>query len=245
MANVTFGEVDWNSDLGFNGGNTEKKTANKDLWLRLEEGSNVVRLVTQPHQYITHKSVKKVGDKGFGQKVGCSTVHGSCPLCEKGLKAGPRWLLGVIDRKTNTFKILDISYQVFSQIRKYARNVAVWGDPQKYDIDIVVDKNGGPTGYYAVQPIPHKPLSAADQKIKDDADVEELKRKVTAPSPEIVQKRLDKILGDGGELYIPAAKGAPGKPATAGKPGKAAPVEMTDEEDISDIFPDYNGGTNG
>lgn len=242
MANVTFGEVDWNSDLGFNGGGAEKKTNNKDLWLRLEEGSNVVRLVTQPHQYITHKSVKKVGDKGFGQKVPCSAVHDSCPLCDKGLKAGPRWLLGVIDRKTNSFKILDISYQVFSQIRKYARNVAVWGDPQKYDLDIVVDKNGGPTGYYAVQPIPHKPLSASDQKTKDDADLEDLKRRVTAPTPDVVLKRLEKILGDDGELYIPAAKAAPGKPAMGGKPGKAAPVEMTDEEDISDIFPDYNGG---
>src|SRR5271169_2541043 len=158
---TTFGEVNWTDDV-FGG---DKKTTNsKDLFLRLDEGLNEMRLITQPFQYLVHK-YKKDGDTGFGQKVQCSAIHGSCPLCAMGDKAKPRWLLGVISRKTNTFKILDISFAVFSQIRKYAKNAQRFGDPTKYDINVEVDKNGGATGYYSVQALGKEPLSAADQVI--------------------------------------------------------------------------------
>jgi hypothetical protein len=226
----TFGEVSWNDDV-FNG--SEKKSANnKDLWMRLEEGSNEMRLVTQPFQYLVHKYKKDENDK-FGQKVSCSAIHGSCPLCDQGDKAKPRWLLGVISRKSGTFKILDISYAVFSQIRKLAKNTQRWGDPTKYDVDIVVDKNGGPTGYYSVQPISKEPLSAADQKIKDDVDLEDLKRRVTPLTPADVQKRIDKINGATGDAK---------KTASAPAPAKAVKqVSMTDDEDLNDTFPAYSG----
>lgn len=228
---TTFGEVSWNDDV-FAG--SEKKNS-KDLFLRLDEGSNEMRLVTQPFQYLVHK-YKKEGDPGFGQKVSCSAIHGSCPLCAMGDKAKPRWLIGVISRKTGTYKILDISFAVFSQIRKYARNTQRWGDPTKYDIDIVVDKNGGATGYYAVQPIPKEPLSATDQQIKDAVDFEDLKRRVTPPTPDMVQKRIDKINGVTGEAV--EATPTPGKATKAAK-ASPAPVNMSDEEDES--FPAYDG----
>ena len=38
----TFGEVSWNDDVF---GGSENKKNSKDLWLRLEEGSNEMRLV--------------------------------------------------------------------------------------------------------------------------------------------------------------------------------------------------------
>ena len=233
---TTFGEVSWNDDV-YGGG--EKKNS-KDLFLRLDEGSNEMRLVTQPFQYLVHK-FKKEGDPGFGQKVSCSAIHGNCPLCAMGDKAKPRWLIGVISRKTGTYKLLDVSFAVFSQIRKYARNLARWGDPTKYDIDVFVDKNGGATGYYAVQPIPKEPLSATDQQIKDSVDFEDLKRRVTPPTAEFVQKRMDKISG----ITSEGAEAAP-TPAKSGKAvskvtPKAAPaaVNMSDDED--DAFPAYDG----
>src|ERR1700676_490471 len=134
---TTFGEVSYNDD------STEhKKYPNsKDLFLRLNEGSNELRLVTAPYQYLVHK-YKKEGDQGYGQKVGCSIMHGSCQLCDAGDKAKPRWFYGVIDRKTGLYKILDVSFAVFSGIRTLARNTQRWGDPTKYDIDITVNKNG-------------------------------------------------------------------------------------------------------
>lgn len=228
--NTTFGEVSWEDDVF---GASDKKPQ-KDLWLRLDDGSNEVRLVTQPFQYLCHK-YKKEGAPGFGTKINCSAVHGSCPLCEMGDKAKARWLLGVISRKTNTYKILDVSYTVFTAIRKLAKTPR-WGNPQLFDLDIIVDRNAGSTGYYTVQPIPKEPLSAADQVIKDSIDLEDLKRRVTPPKPDQVQQRLDKINSDDGGQIAPKSNV---KAAAKTQPkGKVQPVAI--EEDEDDTFPAYD-----
>lgn len=232
---TTFGEVNWNDDVF---GGQDKKSNSKDLFLRLDEGSNELRLITQPFQYLVHKYKKDDNDK-FGQKVYCAAVNGNCPLCATGDKAKPRWLLGVISRKTGTYKILDISFAVFSQIRKLAKNTQRWGDPTKYDVDIVVDKNGGATGYYSVQPISKEPLSAADQKIKDDVDLDDLKRRVTPPTADMVQKRLDKINGVEGASTSEVAKTA--TKATAKAAPKTAPVNMSADDEMDESFPPFNG----
>jgi hypothetical protein len=233
----TFGEVSWNDDVY--GGSDKKQTNSKDLFLRLEEGSNELRLITQPFQYLVHKH-KKEGDPGFGQKVSCSAMHGTCPLCTAGDKAKPRWLLGVISRKSGTYKILDISFAVFSQVRKLARNTQRWGDPTKYDMDVVVDKQGGATGYYSVQPISKEPLSAADQKIKDDIDFDDLKRRVTPPTADIVQKRIDKINGVVPDDTVAATGRAVA--VTVNTSTNTSPVSMTDDDDdeLGNAFPSYD-----
>lgn len=234
----TFGEVSWSDDVF--GGDSKKNVNNKDLFLRLDEGSNEIRLVTAPFQYLVHKVKKDPNNpKDFGQKVSCSAAHGSCPACDSGDKAKPRWLLGVISRKTGTYKILDVSFAVFSQIRKYAKNSARWGDPTKYDIDIVVDKNGGATGYYSVQALPKEPLSAADQVIKDAADIDDLKRRVTPLTPDQVQKRINKILGLADDA-APAAT-ATAKKAAPKAAAKTSAVSMSDDEELGSSFPDYDG----
>jgi hypothetical protein len=233
----TFGEVSWSDDVF--GGDKKNANNNKDLFLRLDEGSNEMRIVTQPFQYLVHKIKKDPNNpKDFGQKVSCSAAHGNCPACESGDKAKPRWLLGVISRKTGTYKILDISFAVFSQIRKYARNTARWGDPTKYDIDIVVDKNGSPMSYYSVQAISKEPLSAADQMIKDAADIDDLKRRVTPLTPDQVQKRMNKILGLADDA--PVATGAAVKKAAPKAAVKTPAVSMTDDEELGNSFPDYD-----
>jgi hypothetical protein len=235
----TFGEVSWNDDVF--GGSDKKFVNSKDLFLRLDEGSNELRLITQPFQYLVHK-YKKEGEAGFGHKVSCSMVHGSCPLCADGDKAKPRWLLGVISRKTDTYKILDVSFAVYSAIRKLARNTQRWGDPTKYDIDIVVDKNGGATGYYSVQPISKEPLSASDQVKKDAIDFDDLKRRVTPPTAADVQKKLDKINGvEGAATAAPAAPAAGKKASAKAEPVKNTAVSMSDDEELEDSFPAYNG----
>lgn len=226
---ATFGEVSWNDSSG----SSDKKNANKqDMWLRLDEGDNELRLITSPFQYLQHKYKKDDTDK-YGQKVYCSAAHGSCPLCDAGDKAKPRWLLGVISRKTGTFKILDVSWAVFSQIKKLANNTQRWGDPTKYDINIFVDKNGGATGYYSVQPLPKEPLSAEDQKIRDNVDLDDLKRRVTPPTADQVQKRLDKING------VASSDSSSKDSAKVTKPTPA--VALQDDDDLDDAFPSYNG----
>lgn len=236
----TFGEVSYNDDVF--SGNEKKNANNKDLFLRLTEGPNEVRLLTNPHQYLVHKYKKDANNpRDFGQKIGCSAMHGSCPLCELGDKAKPRWFYGVIDRKTGTYKVLDVSYQVFSQIRKLARNQK-WGDPTKYDINIEVDKNGGATGYYSVQPLSKEPLSADDQRVKDnDVDLDDLKRRCTPPTADMVQKRMDKVNGVATTGAAPAVAGKTATAKTAAKPATKAPaVSMTDDEELDESFPDHD-----
>jgi hypothetical protein len=248
MATTVYGEVSYSDEFG----NDNKAKNNKDLFLRLNNGTNEVRIVTSPFQYLVHK-YKKEGDPGFGQKVGCSFIHGSCQLCDlPDNKAKQRWFYGVIDRKTGAYKILDVSFAVFSQIRKLARNPK-WGDPTKYDIDIVVDENGGATGYYTVQPIEKSPLSASEQVIKDNADLEDLKRRCTPPTLEIQQRRLDKINGvpsngptaNGTSTNGVTAHGSP-KPTLTIK-GDLAPktpvVDMSDDSELAEEFPEYNSQT--
>jgi hypothetical protein len=229
MTTQIFGAVDWNSDAFAGSGSNQKNS--KDLFLRLDDGDNEIRLITQPYQYLVHKFRKNADDpKDFGQKVSCSAINGSCPLCDAGDKAKPRWLLGVISRKTNTYKILDISFAVFSQIRKYAKNTARFGDPTKYDMNIAVDRNGGATGYYSVQALNKEPLSAADQLIKDSIDFDDLKRRVSPPTTEFVIKRMEKISGT--TIDTSAVK-------TSVK-STVAPVSLSDDEDDLDkAFPSY------
>jgi hypothetical protein len=236
---TTFGEISWSDDVF--AGENKKQTNSKDLFLRLDEGSNEMRIITQPFQYLVHK-FKKEGDTGFGQKISCSKIHGECPLCDLGDKAKPRWLLGVISRKTGTYKVLDISFAVFGQIRKYARNTNRWGDPTKYDIDIVVDKNGGATGYYSVQAISKEPLSAEDQKIRDtQVDLDDLKRRVTPPQAEVVQRRMDKINGVVSTDTTSTVSGKKTAGKTAAPVATAPAVSMTDDEELENSFPSYDG----
>jgi hypothetical protein len=236
MTTVKFGEVDYNDDFG----GDKKKTNDKDLWLRLKNGDNEVRIVTAPFQYITHK-YKKEGDPGFGQKVGCSMIHGTCQLCDvPDNKAKQRWFYGVIDRSTGTYKVLDVSFAVFSKVRDLARN-AKWGDPTKYDINILVKQGAAPNDYYNVQPIPKEPLSAADQKLKDDADLEDLKRRCTPLTVAQQQSRLDRINGVQTDAAAPKANGKATKVAAPAAVAKTPSVDMTEDTDLQDDFPAYDG----
>jgi hypothetical protein len=185
MANKN-GEISWD-DKSFD--NSEKKSG-KDTFLRLSPGSNIVRVLTLPHQYNQHK-VEIEGGKKYGYRINCSGTS-DCPVCKDGNKAKRRWFLGCIDRKTNAYKVLDIGYSVFKSIQTYARD-SDWGDPSSYDLDIVVDPSGGATGYYSVVCKPAKPLSANDLLLRDQNDPSELARRVVPPTTEKVAERLTRI----------------------------------------------------
>jgi hypothetical protein len=186
MVNMKNGEISW-IDPSFD--SSEKKSG-KDTFLRLNPGSNIVRLLTLPHQYNQHKW-ETPGGKKYGYRINCSGTS-DCPLCKEGSKAKRRWFLGCIDRKTNSYKVLDIGYSVFKSIQTYAKDEQ-WNSPENYDIDIVVDVNGGATGYYSIVAKPPRPMSASDLQIKEASDLEDLTRRVMAPTVEKVKERLTKI----------------------------------------------------
>ena len=137
MSKTQYGEVSW----GETATDVSSGAGNRDTFLRLEKGANKVRIITSPFQYMVHR-YKRESDPGYPQKVMCSSIHGSCPLCSLGDKAKRRWLLGVIDRKSSSFKILDIGISVFKSIQDLTRSDD-WGEPNRYDIEIKVDPNGG------------------------------------------------------------------------------------------------------
>lgn len=186
-SDIQFGVTSWESAEV---GSTNK--SNKDLFVRLESGSNVVRIVTKPFEYLVHRYKVEDSDPGYGERVMSSIFHGSDPLVDMGLNPKRRWLTGVIDRKTQSYKILDMSPAIFKQVQANVRDED-WGDPSQYDVNIVVDKDGGPNGYYTVLAKPKKPLSPEDLEIKADADLDDLKRRCTPPTPEQVQTRIDAI----------------------------------------------------
>jgi hypothetical protein len=184
-----FGLVGWDQvEFNQRGGTDNRK---RDEFIRLQSGSNVVRLVTKPYQYIIHKW-KEEGDKGYGDKVMCSMFHGSCPLCEMGDRDKQRWYVGLIDRKTQSYKILDMSPAIFQAVQKLNRKEG-WGDPGTYDIDIVVDKNAGASGYYTVMPEGKTPLSDKDVEIKSSVDQNSLKRRCKPPTADEVVRRMGAI----------------------------------------------------
>lgn len=246
--NNTHGPVSWDEETNF--GDKEKRTSNKDLFLHLNEGSNTVRIITQAYQYPVHKNIKKDGEPGFGRKVPCSKANGSCPLCDLKYPISPRYYIGVIDRATNAYKVLDVSWNTHQDIKGFAQD-KIWGPPVKYDLNIIRDSKSK-TKFYTVRPNPHTPLSPADQKIRDEADLQLLEFKSSPLAPEVVQKIVNNIAKDGNLAPPP-----PPKESKFGKNGavqiasasdnQTAPVvDFTsgeEEDDVSDIFPDFSAKT--
>ncbi len=238
-----FGLVGWD-EVEFNnrGGVDNRK---RDEFIRLQSGSNVVRLVTKPYQYIIHKW-KEEGDKGYGDKIKCSMFHGSCPLCEKGDRPKQRWYVGLIDRKTQSYKILDMSPAIFQAVQKLNRNEN-WGDPGTYDIDITVDKNAGATGYYTVMPCGKSPLSDRDVEIKQGVDHDSLKRRCKPPTAEDVVRIMEAIRKkkQGQSQTVEEAQAAPAAdetPAPAEDAADVAPAETPQTEDGQYDFPPAKKG---
>lgn len=194
----SFGEQNW-SDVNLGSNNSGEKSS-KDSFLRLNPGSNIIRILTLPYAYYQHKYMPEGGaGRQWGYRIACSDpIHRTdCPVCEKGDKAKRKWFLGVIDRKTGQYKVLDIGYSVFKDLQVYS-NDSDWGVPHNpdsgYDVDLVVNPEGGPQGYYKAVPKPRKKLSPADMMILEQIDLEDLKRRSTPPDRAKVQAQFDKIL---------------------------------------------------
>lgn len=222
MSNVKNGAVGW-GEPSLGGGKS------KNDFLRLNPGSNLIRLLTLPHQYHQHR-YEPDGGKKYGYRINCSRseTEDKCPLCEMAPvnKAKRRWFVGVIDRKTGTYKTLDIGYSVFKDIQTLAKGP--WGNPEGYDVDISVDPNGGPSNYYFVSPMPPVPLTAEDMRLREENPAKNLAARVEAPSPQSVQERLDKI-----QAELDGTSGG----SSAGS--DSAPAKE-DEEDRDDFFKSYD-----
>lgn len=248
MAKYSFGMSSWDEEVGGNKrGGGDFGGGKKDVYMRLNDGPNRLRLLTRPFQYNTHK-YKEEGDPGYGDKILCSRqkqadgTFSACPLCARGDKSKERWFVGVIDRKGNEYKLLDIGPLVYQGVQTLSRDED-WGDPSQYDVDIKVNKSAPAAGYYTVTPKNKTPLSEADLKLKaEKVDEAHLLRKCTPPTPEWTLTRVNTIREkQGKEPFVMLPNGeANAKTAGAGVANNtvAVPVDRTqasgdDEDDMT------------
>lgn len=107
---------------------------------KLKQGSNIVRLVTNPYQYFYHNLPIPDIDWRDRRRFFCTKKSGSCYCCDilKLEQPSPRWILVIISRLDNNFYYLDIGYSIFAEIRSLIRSGAE--DPQNYDLDIKYNK---------------------------------------------------------------------------------------------------------
>ena len=150
MSEILFGEIDWNS------GDTFGSDKAKFLFMKLEQGTSTVRVMGNPHQFHTHWIVLPDGSK---RKINSPVASPDLlkQLEELDFKRKPRWLVKVLDRSDNTFKLLEIGSQIYNGIRALFNNPK-WGKVTEYDIDIIRAKPGT-NPLYAVQPNPKEKLS--------------------------------------------------------------------------------------
>jgi hypothetical protein len=172
MTDMVFGEVDWNSaDSG----------TTKSNFMRLEEGENLVRVMGNPVQFYIHWVVTPDGSR---RKVNSPVESPELirRLEDSGFKRQARWLVKVLDRTDDEFRVLEVGPQIYNGIKSLYNN-SRWGKVTQYDLSI----NKGPKGtqpLYGVTPNPKEALSA-DFKTKfvefnDRVDVEKVITPATA-----------------------------------------------------------------
>lgn len=150
MDKFVVGEVDWNEGDTGSGGKTS--------FLKLEQGANVVRIMANPVQFYTHWL-----DLPDGTKTKVNSPVESPDLIRQledaGFKRKPRWLIKVLDRKADEFKLLEVGPQVYNGIRALYNNPK-WGKVTAYDVTIHRGKPGTQP-LYTVTPDPKEPLDSS------------------------------------------------------------------------------------
>jgi len=134
-------------------------------FLRLEQGTNQMRIVSSPSQMDIHWENDINGGK---RKIICLGVK--CPICKKGEGHTPqtRYQIQVIDRKDGKIKVLECGKQIIKSIKDYAVD-SDYGDPTQYDIKIKKEGSGRDTKY-SVMPVPSKyPLTPEEEELVKNA----------------------------------------------------------------------------
>lgn len=178
MSNISFEQVDWNS-----AGNTNRVSL-KDLYVRLSEGENVVRVMENPTQFTVHWVVDSTGAK---RKV-VSPIESPelvKRLEDAGFKAQTKWAVKVLDRTTNSFKILEFGSQILNGIRTLHSNKR-WGNVTSYDITIIRGPKGS-NPLYSVTPNPKEELGTdLVSQFQEFNETVNMDRVVSPTSPEKV-----------------------------------------------------------
>ncbi len=177
MSEIKFGAVDWNTaDAG-----TAQKKAD---FMRLEQGANVVRVMSRPSQFYVNWVETPDGRK---RKINTPVEDPALiqRLEDEGFKRQARWIVKVLDRRDGQFKLLEIGSQIFLGIKNLFNNPE-WGPVNQYDITI----NRGRPGQqplYSVLPSPKKALdSSLEGAFREFNDSVNLERLLSPSDPQYV-----------------------------------------------------------
>ena len=153
-------------------------------FITLEEGSNIVRIVSSPYQSYSHWTTDATNQT---RKVTCCMKD--CPCCERGEQSKPRWFFAVLSRKTGTIGILEVGSQIFKQIRELSKKTK-WGDPRGYDLDLQKMPKGSQP-LYVVCPEPREALTDQEKTLVRTAmEKLDLQKLTEAPTPTAVCEKL-------------------------------------------------------
>jgi hypothetical protein len=144
-------EVDWNDPEA-------AKEKRQSDFMRLKEGENVVRVMSNPMKTFVHWVTTSDGSQ---RKI--NSPAGSPELVkqleEAGYKLQTNYIIKVLDRGDDKFKLLEVGPQIFKGIQMLNLNPK-WGKVTAYDISITK----GPKGtqpLYNVTPNPKEKLDAS------------------------------------------------------------------------------------
>ena len=151
MSEIVYGEIDWNSGDASTGGGSKVE------FMKLDVGTSTVRIMGNPHQFYIHWLELPDGSK---RKINSPIADPELlrELDEADFKRKPRWMVKVLDRSDNKFKLLEIGSQIYNGIRSLYNNPK-WGKVTEYDIDIIRGKPGT-NPLYSVQPNPKEKIGS-------------------------------------------------------------------------------------
>ena len=166
--NLTFGEIDWNAG---DTGSSEKK----NIYMRLVEGENVVRIMGNPIQFYVHWVTAPDGSK---KKI-VSPIDSPdlvTRLEDSGFRRQAKWMIKVLDRSDDEFKVLEVGSQIYNGVRALYNNPK-WGKVTAYDLSVTRGPKGSQP-LYNVTPNPKEKLDSSFKKkfqdFNDNLDISKL-----------------------------------------------------------------------
>lgn len=185
---ATFGKVSWD-DVGNNSNNTR---FDKEKFVKLEDGINNIRMISDVYRYFYHK-VEFEGDKSpYGRSIRCTTVKEECPICLQGKRASEKFYIAVIERKSNKIKILECGKTIVEGI-KALKQIPGKEDPKLYELVIIKNSKNAAANMYNVIPGADRPLTAEEIQKIEDFNEDELVNLCQPISADEVVKTIDRI----------------------------------------------------
>ena len=198
MSTRKFGLTNYSEAAQTGGGGRRQATPISDdekfAFLRLKDGENYLRIITDPYKFYMVRFKVRADEKGWGKKIRCSAPVEDDPAVKAGAKEKERWLVGVIDRADGEVKIWDYHVLVYNKLKSLNDNKK-WGDVQQYDLCVTFDKNKAVADQIGVVPDPKEPLSEADVALRDtvlDNLVKALERHSAPYNPATVLAEMKK-----------------------------------------------------